>query len=191
MFCSKCGTTVPEAAAVCPSCGQPTGAVPGTVYAGAAVVAAPRVVYAGFWLRFVAWILDRLIVGVVTRVLLFPLFGLSTLRMLMRGHPEPEDFVPLFGMIARVAFVSLILDWLYYALTESSAWQGTIGKKALGLRVTDMQGNRISFGRATGRFFARIISGLTLLIGFIMAGFTEKKQALHDIIAGCLVIRQE
>jgi len=74
---------------------------------------------------------------------------------------------------------------------ESSVWQATLGKKTLGLRVTDLQGNRISFGRASGRFFGRIISGLTLFIGYIMAGFTEKKQALHDIIASCLVIRQE
>ncbi len=87
--------------------------------------------------------------------------------------------------------VGLVLEWLYYSLMESSAWQGTLGKKALGLRVTDLQGNRVSFGRATGRFFARIISSFTLLIGYIMAGFTEKKQALHDIIASCLVIRQE
>ena len=146
---------------------------------------------AGFWLRFVAWIIDRILLGVVTRLLLFPFVGFSAMRMLMRGHPNPEDLVPLFGSMARLFFVGLILDWLYYALTESSAWQGTVGKKVLGLRVTDLQGNRISFGRATGRFFARIISGLTLLIGYIMAGFTEKKQALHDIIAGCLVVRQE
>jgi uncharacterized RDD family membrane protein YckC len=84
----------------------------------------------------------------------------------------------------------LVLDWLYYTLLESSVWQGTLGKKALGLEVTDLGGRRVSFGRATGRFFARIISGLTLGIGFIMAGFTERKQALHDIIAGCLVIRK-
>jgi uncharacterized RDD family membrane protein YckC len=65
-----------------------------------------------------------------------------------------------------------------------------LGKKALGLEVTDLQGRRISFARATGRFFGRIISGLILAIGFIMAGFTERKQALHDILAGCLVIRR-
>jgi uncharacterized RDD family membrane protein YckC len=86
--------------------------------------------------------------------------------------------------------IALVLDWLYYTLLESSVWQGTLGKKALGLEVTDLGGRRVSFGRATGRFFARIISGLTLGIGFIMAGFTERKQALHDIIAGCLVIRK-
>lgn len=187
MFCSKCGATVPEAAAVCPACGQPTGGVAVPVYAAAA----PRVVYAGFWLRFVAWILDRLLLGVVTRITLFPILGMSALRTILRGHPQPEDLPMMFGMLGRFFFVSMVLDWLYYALMESSVWQGTLGKKALGLRVTDLQGNRVSFGRATGRFFARIVSGLTLLIGYIIAGFTEKKQALHDILAGCLVIRQE
>ena len=187
MFCSKCGATVPEAAAACPACGQPTGGVAASAYAAAV----PRVVYAGFWLRFVAWILDRIIIGVVTRFLLFPIFGLSALRMIMRGHPEPEDVLPMVHAMGRVIVVGLVLEWLYYALMESSAWQGTLGKKALGLRVTDLQGNPVSFGRATGRFFARIISSFTLLIGFIIAGFTERKQALHDIIASCLVIRQE
>jgi uncharacterized RDD family membrane protein YckC len=71
---------------------------------------------------------------------------------------------------------------------ESSPLQATIGKLAVGLRVTDLQGQRISFGRATGRFFAKWLSGAILLIGYLMAGFTEKKQALHDRIAGCLVL---
>jgi uncharacterized RDD family membrane protein YckC len=73
---------------------------------------------------------------------------------------------------------------------ESSAWQGTLGKKALGLTVTDLEGRRISFGRATGRYFAKIISTLILCIGYMMAGFTERKQALHDMIAGTLVLRK-
>jgi len=80
--------------------------------------------------------------------------------------------------------------WLYYALMESSKHQATIGKLALGLKVTDMNGQRISFARATGRYFGKIISGMILLIGYIMAGFTEKKQALHDIMANCLVVKR-
>jgi uncharacterized RDD family membrane protein YckC len=59
---------------------------------------------------------------------------------------------------------------------------------AIGIKVTDLNGNRISFGRATGRYFAKILSGMILMIGYIMAGFTEKKQALHDMIASCLVV---
>jgi uncharacterized RDD family membrane protein YckC len=73
---------------------------------------------------------------------------------------------------------------------ESSSWQATLGKKILGLRVTDLAGNRITFARASGRFFGKILSGMILGIGFLMAGFTARKQALHDILAGCLVLRQ-
>jgi len=73
---------------------------------------------------------------------------------------------------------------------ESSELQATLGKMALGICVTDKYGNRISFGRATGRHFAKIISSLTLGIGYLAAAFTEKKQALHDIIAGCLVLKR-
>ena len=74
---------------------------------------------------------------------------------------------------------------------ESSEHQGTLGKMALGLTVTDMQARPVSFARASGRFFSKMITGMIpLAIGYIMAGFTEKKQALHDIIAGCLVLRK-
>jgi uncharacterized RDD family membrane protein YckC len=81
--------------------------------------------------------------------------------------------------------------WIYNASMESSIHQGTLGKMALGLIVTDSQGRPIGFGHATGRYFAKIITGLIPLgIGYAMAGFTEKKQALHDMIAGCLVLRR-
>jgi uncharacterized RDD family membrane protein YckC len=71
---------------------------------------------------------------------------------------------------------------------ESSSRQATVGKIALGLRVTDLNGERITFLRATGRYFGKIISGMILYIGFIMAAFTEKRQALHDLMAECLVV---
>lgn len=79
--------------------------------------------------------------------------------------------------------------WIYEAVMESSSKQATLGKMALGLKVTDEQGRRISFVRATGRYFSKIISGMILCIGYIMAGFTARKQALHDMIAGTLVTR--
>ena len=99
----------------------------------------------------------------------------------------------LFAMIA--GYMLLILGiaaagWLYHALMESSSQQGTLGKMALGIKVTDLNGNRITFGRATGRYFSKIISSLTMGVGYIMAGFTQQKQALHDIIAGCLVVNR-
>jgi uncharacterized RDD family membrane protein YckC len=194
MFCSKCGAAIPDTASVCPVCAQPTGGVAVPAYGGSyGATAVPHVAYAGFWLRFVAWIIDSLVLQVVLSFVLIPFFGHSVIREILHGHQisGPEDLLPLLAGIWRMILIQRVLEWLYYALTESSAWQATLGKKALGLRVTDLQGERVSFGRATGRYFARIITHLTFFIGYIMAGFTEKKQALHDVLAGCLVVRQE
>lgn len=82
-----------------------------------------------------------------------------------------------------------MINWLYFALLESSSMQGTLGKKALGMIVTDLDGNRIGFGRATGRYFAKFLSAIILLIGFVMVAFTQRKQGLHDIIASTLVYK--
>jgi uncharacterized RDD family membrane protein YckC len=209
MFCSKCGANVPEGSAFCSACGQPiattfspppSGAIPVSaappVYVSPAqpswpVPAARAVAYAGFWLRFVAWIIDRIVLQFAGAILTLPLAGSIGIRELMRTHPStPEDLFPLIAAMRRFFLIILVLEWLYYALLESSVWQATLGKKALGLEVTDLGGARISFGRATGRYFARYISFFTLGIGYLMAGFTEKKQALHDMIAGTLVIRK-
>jgi uncharacterized RDD family membrane protein YckC len=90
-----------------------------------------------------------------------------------------------------LAIVPLLLavNWLYEALLTSSSWQATVGKKILGLKVTDEVGNRISFGRASGRYFAKILSSMLLFIGYIMAAFTDRKRALHDMLAGTVVRR--
>jgi uncharacterized RDD family membrane protein YckC len=126
--------------------------------------------YAGFWRRFAAYLLDAIILSAV--------------------------FVPLFLVLPReqqqttLSPLTTAISWLYFALMESSARQATVGKMALGIVVTDLGGNRIGFGRATGRYFAKILSALILLIGFIMAAFTERKQGLHDIIAGTLVVKK-
>ncbi|MGA7624186.1 MAG: RDD family protein [Candidatus Acidiferrales bacterium] len=215
MYCSKCGWSIPDGVAFCSACGQPvpggpagqpqaapinpppavaTPPTPAPVQpAWQAPAARAPVAYAGFWLRFVAFIIDAIILVFVAQLLTLP-FAASMgfgMRGMFNGHPpNPADFIPMFGIFMRIFAIRLILNWLYYALLESSSWQATLGKKALGLEVTDLEGNRISFGRASGRFFAKIISGLILLIGYIMAGFTEKKQALHDMIAGTLVIRK-
>jgi len=86
------------------------------------------------------------------------------------------------------ATTAVILCWLYFAGMESSHWQATLGKKAFSLRVTDLQGRRISFLRATGRHLAKLLSFLTLFLGFLMIPFTKRKQALHDMIARCVVV---
>jgi uncharacterized RDD family membrane protein YckC len=147
---------------------------------------AVNVVYAGFWMRFAAWIIDAIILGVASRIIEFAV-GFQGTVFLPRGHGLPWGFFWGFGSLESG---TIVLKWLYYALMESSQIQGTVGKLALGIIVTDMQGQRIGFGRATGRYFGRIISGLTLGIGYMMAGWTEQKQALHDMMAGCLVIRK-
>jgi uncharacterized RDD family membrane protein YckC len=194
MFCSKCGANVAEGGSFCAACGQPVGGVvapPVAVAIAPGYTARPTVAFAGFWLRFVAMIIDIIVLGVAGSILTFPFAVSMGTGMFMRGRPpRPEEVFEFFGGLWRVVLIRMVLNWLYYAFLESSAWQGTLGKKALGLEVTDLSGQRISFGRATGRHFAKIISSIILFIGFIMAGFTEKKQALHDMIAGCLVIRK-
>jgi uncharacterized RDD family membrane protein YckC len=133
--------------------------------------------YAGFWRRVAAWILDLLILGIVT-VPLNLAFGDGAGSDRMAYSPEAQS-------------ISTALGWLYFALMESSARQATLGKMALGIRVTDLYGSRIGFGKATGRYFAKILSFLILLIGLLMVAFTQRKQGLHDMLAGTLVMRGE
>jgi uncharacterized RDD family membrane protein YckC len=153
--------------------------------------------YAGFWLRFVAHLIDAVISGMAFLILLIPLFVLTgagaALSKIGSGEDLGDDAAALLGVGFLFGFVGIVVvvSWLYSALSESSTWQATPGKKILNLQVTDMNGQRISFGRASGQFFAKIITGMIpLAIGYIMAGFTEKKQALHDMIASCLVLRK-
>ena len=197
MFCKRCGLKVEEGNRFCQGCGQElassTGATP--VATSAPVTAPPA--YAGFWIRFVASLIDGLILGIpfglVAIVLIFFLGGFG---MMMRRNPvDPSAAVALAAPIllgflfAMIFFVGL--QWLYFAGMESSERQATFGKAAMSVRVTDLEGRRLSFGHATGRFFAKLVSNLIpFAIGYIMAGFTAKKQALHDMIAGTLVLRK-
>lgn len=165
-----------------------------------AIAYATNVVYAGFWLRFVAYLIDGVILGAATMVLIIPFFfligGAAWLEALPRRRTEgiegfnPAQFGGLLALILLLASISALVHWLYFAYLESGEKQATWGKQALGLYVTDLTGNRVTFGRASGRFFAKFITGIIPLgIGYMMAGFTERKQALHDMIANCLVLR--
>jgi uncharacterized RDD family membrane protein YckC len=136
-------------------------------------------VYAGFWLRFAAYLIDTVIMLLV----FVPLGAVLAIILAASGNQDIELLVA-----APIRVGSILAGWLYGSLLESSSWQGTIGKRVIGLRVTDLNGNRISFAKATGRHFGKILSSLICLVGFIMAAFTEKRQALHDQLAGTLVL---
>ena len=148
-----------------------------------AVFTAPA--YAGFWLRFLAVMID----GILLEVVILPVSFMVGLFVGLAGHGAEQAVLQVVAAILG-GMVGLFSYWLYFALFESSAKQSTLGKRVLNLYVTDLSGNRISFARATGRHFAKLISSATLLIGYMMAGWTEKKQALHDMIAGTLVMRR-
>lgn len=138
-------------------------------------------VYAGFWKRFAAAAIDYVILVALSALLGWvagSFYGVTV------DAPDKKTAQAIGNV------VGVIVWWLYYASLESSARQASLGKLALGIKVVDRQGGRISFGRATGRHFAKIVSGLILMIGYLMAGFTARKQALHDMMAGCLVVNR-
>lgn len=203
MFCSACGGEVAQGVQYCPKCGQAVAFASPAAYAaqpGVGVVhATAGRNYAGFWRRFVALFIDHLIllipVWLIVLLVAVGMGGLGALINLSQHEPETPAEVfaavaPLIGMIFVVVCFVVALQWLYFAYQESSPQQATIGKRVMSLRVTDRNGNRLSFAHATGRYFAKIVTGLVpLFIGWILAGVTEKKQALHDFIAGTLVWR--
>jgi uncharacterized RDD family membrane protein YckC len=193
-FCSSCGQSF-SVAAKAPMIPVPAANVP--VYAGVpASAVGPRVEYAGFWLRVVAFIVDNVVISLGLLCILIPLFLMTGLGAVISSiHPQEEmgdaGILVIIGFIFLAAVATLVVTWLYHAWMESSDWQATLGKRMLGLVVTDMAGRRISFGRATGRHFGKIITNMVpAFIGYIMAAFTEKRQALHDMMAGCLILRR-
>jgi uncharacterized RDD family membrane protein YckC len=204
LYCSKCGGALASGVAFCGTCGQATyvaaAPVGGLMVANPVAIGAPayayaQVAYAGFWLRFVAYLIDALVLSVCFVAILIPLIFLTGLgTALEKIHPreDPGEIGALLGVTAIFAVIGIAIvgTWVYHAYMESSDWQATVGKRALNLKVTDLEGRPVSFGRASGRHFAKIISGLIPLgIGYIIAGFTDKKQAIHDMVASCLVLR--
>ena len=161
------------------------------------VIEKPAPQYAGFWLRLAAYIIDYFVLQIAGGIVALPII-LTMVGGIITASQQPDSTIKVLGILSVIGgslllliLILLAVGWLYYAIMESSTPQGTLGKMAVGIKVTDMQGNRISFGRATGRYFGKIISKIIFYIGFIMAGFTDKKQALHDIMAECLVVRKE
>jgi uncharacterized RDD family membrane protein YckC len=210
-FCPACGQPVqpsPSTSAVMQAGTSSAAALP-TSYAPNAYPTVPStappviyaqvtVQYAGFWLRVVAYLIDSVVISVAFMALFIPFAIMTGLTARLGNiHPgeDPRDVGAVLGgtfFLGLFTVVSLAFlgGWLYHAKMESSSWQATLGKKALNLRVTDMYGAPVSFARASGRHFAKLITGMIPLgVGFMLAGFTERRQALHDMIASCLVLR--
>jgi uncharacterized RDD family membrane protein YckC len=212
VYCSKCGSEISPTTAFCSTCGQAiSGLVPATpslspvdpnmyapnMYAPVVPASYAGLAYAGFWLRFVAFLIDGVVSGFLFLILLIPLFTLTGAGAALSRIGSGEDISENAGALLAFGFlfgffgIAVGIGWLYHAFSESSSWQGTLGKKMLNLTVTDMEGQPISFARASGRYFARFITNLIpLAIGYILAGFTQKKQAIHDMIASCVVLRK-
>ncbi len=203
MFCPKCGKETDASGKFCQWCGADIDSV-----AAQAPVAVPEEeegpevgIYAGLGRRFIACIVDVILVillGLVT-VAGFGLFrGLQNLYFYAVQH-VPADQLTLEGttgalvasIIAAYGIMLVIVPWLYFAGFESARSQATPGKVLMRLVVTDMDGQKPTFARTTLRFFSKFISVLIIFIGFLMIGFTQKHQGLHDKIAGCLVLLQD
>lgn len=193
-MCPKCGLEMEEASAYCANCGSQLAL---TLSQARGYPQAVELGYAGFWKRVAARIIDGVILGVVIfAIALVILYGLGWGAVLanrtfgIAGEPES-----VMGAIMLSTWtVGLTLNWLYFTLLESSGRQATVGKMALGIVVTDLDGVRITFGRANARFWSQVLLGLiwlALAIGYIMAGFTQRKQALHDLMAGTLVVNRD
>jgi uncharacterized RDD family membrane protein YckC len=144
--------------------------------------------HAGFWLRVVASIIDGIVLQIGIMIIAVAFGLLAALGAVAIGDFTSEEAQLIVELLANL--LSIVINWLYFTLLESSSWQATLGKRALGIKVTDEQGNRIGFGRANGRYWSKILSALILGIGFLMVAFTQRKQGLHDIIAGTLVIKK-
>ncbi len=199
MYCSKCGNQMADGTTFCPACGQAQSLTPNAPHSpreitpSAPSFAAASVSYAGFWLRFAAYLIDSVVLGIAFFAVIGIFAAVTGVAGIIRNIPgddSPANFpFVLVLFIFAIFAVLLVGTWMYHALMESSSWQATLGKRVLNLQVTDLVGRPISFGRASGRHFSKIISGMIPLgIGFILAGFTEKKQAIHDMITSCLVL---
>ncbi len=168
-----------------------------------------EITYAGFWKRFLAHFLDKLILGFVLAIIFIPIWIVGIFGYFIEyssdeyneytnvaAQPFSNDefsaamFSVFILIIIGMIILNILIEWLYYALMESSEKQATLGKIIVGIKVTDLEGKKISFSKASGRYFGKFLSRLTLCIGYVMAGFTQKKQALHDILSSCLVINK-
>lgn len=211
LLCNACGAQVATQYLICPRCGsrhfrpgdavaagqvsalqtpvlQPANAsspmrsstsaswVVAPTSAAATSPSAGGVAYGGFWRRLAAYGID---IGLLA--LLF--FGIGIVVGIVAPGADAKELEAAFNALGVLVF------WVYYANMESGPRQATFGKRAMGLKVCTENGGPLSFGRASGRFFGKVLSGLFLGVGFLMIGFTDRKQGLHDKLASALVVR--
>jgi len=192
MNCTSCGKQSPEESTFCAFCGTPlasgrsTGA-PMSIPEPLASPSSASTQYGGFGARLGAFVIDIIIINMAGTVVVLPVSIL--LALILPGLGADGELAEIAGGIAG-GLIGIAVSWLYEAAMLSSSRQATLGKQALGLMVIDLNGRRLSFGRATGRNFARYVSALTLLIGYLIQPFTAKRQTLHDMLAGTLVVKR-
>lgn len=197
MLCTNCGAANADDAKVCVSCGQPLSGVwdsPKSDLVSSDLETGGEISYAGFWERFAALILDNLILLGAWLVFAFIfafIFGLIIGLVSVGGSSAAtlQRYMPFFALASYGVFFLLVGS--YFVLMESGEQGATFGKRVLKVRVVDADGRRISRGRALGRFAAHWISDITLCIGYLIQPFTPRKQALHDMISGTLVVKTE
>jgi uncharacterized RDD family membrane protein YckC/ribosomal protein L40E len=188
--CFNCGGLLRGEKYVCPDCGADlpsgdAGACPGCGAKFAGVRKTPDRIFAGFWARLGAAIIDGMLVGIVVMIV-------GTLAAFALFVPSSASAQSVSStMFSTSLVIGSFISWIYYAYLESSPGQATLGKRVIGTKVTDLEGRRISFKRASARWLAKFLSIATLGLGFLLIGFTEKKQGLHDKVAGTLVRYQE
>ncbi len=203
MTCSGCGYENDAGGVFCMRCGaqlQLGGGGEGATMTPASFGAqpepiAPALTYSGFWRRFLAVVVDFIVLSVISTIVFIPIaivVGLAGFA----GASTSGDFSGMMALIegplsALNWVLSIVLNWLYEALLTASSKQATLGKMAVGVIVTDLDSRRVSFGRATVRHFAQYLSFFLLLIGYLIQPFTARKQALHDLLAGTLVVMKE
>lgn len=144
--------------------------------------------YVGFGLRFVGWLIDMIVLSLAFSLMGIALVFFNIAAEVFTSVVGDVGAQYLLGIIGSVP--NIIIAWLYYALMECSSSQGTLGKMVIGAKVVTVKGEKISFGRATGHFFGRILFWPTLGISHSMAGFTKKKQTMFDLISDTVVIKE-
>lgn len=139
-------------------------------------------IYANYGMRFLASLIDFTIIFILTSVI-WAIFDLPI---------PPNAKGPYLGVwyVFQNPF-GIISNWLYFAIMECSKWQATLGKLAVNIKVTDLNGERIKFGKATGRHFGKLLNSLTLFFGWLMPLWNNKNQGLHDLLAKTLVMKKE